>query len=486
MKTKELSEEKLLKLRQKREKEIAKWEKEKARPKKNYYLVYLVFIICIIYATDEIASQIGTLMKTEIANGLFAKYGESSVGVLDIVSVLTVPFQALALFYKPLADRLGRKLFLIINTFGMSFAMLVIFLSDNIILYFIGAVTVQFFIPHDMHVVYIMESAPAKHRARIYSVIKFLANMSVMLIPLLRKLLMENASQWRNVYLIPAVVGIVTCGIALLFARETDAFIDSRLNYLRMTDEERAELKAKKDAENAQGGLVPALKFAMKHKQLRWLYIVGAIANMGFLLTLNYQVILSYGYAENYVAQGLFASLGEEVMNAVSVGPVTEALFMFPVGCAVSQVIMGFISDGKGGRKAAAMVTAFDCLVTFILFAVGAKMAWSPYIVGFLCGACIGSYYSTNDVIIMMIGESAPTNLRSSIMSAEFVVVALGVVVSFGIGLPLVTYFGNSFMDTVAFALTVPGFIGALIALALKTHDTKGVDLDKITGSEWD
>ncbi len=485
MKTKESSAEKLLRKQQKREKEIAKWEKEKARPKRNYYLVWLIFIICIIYATDEIASQIGTLMKTEIANDLFAKYGESSVGVLDILSVLTVPFQALALFYKPLADRWGRKLFLIINTFGMSFAMLVIFLSGNIVLYFIGAITVQFFIPHDMHVVYIMESSPSKHRGRIYSSIKFLANMSVMLVPLLRRLLMENASEWRNVYFIPAVVGIITCGIALLFARETDAFIDSRIAYLKLTDEERAELKNKKDTENAQGGLLPALKFALKHKQLRWLYIVGALANTGFLLTLNYQVILSYGYAESFINQGLFASLGDEVMNAVSIGPVTEALFMFPVGCAVSQVIMGFISDSKG-RKAAAMVTAFDCLVTFLLFYIGSKMAWNPYIVGFFCGACIGSYYSTNDVIIMMIGESAPTNLRSSIMSAEFVVVALGVVVSFGVGLPLVTVLGNSFMGIVAFALTVPGFIAALIAMALKTHDTKGIDLDKVTGAEWD
>ena len=128
-----------------REKEIRKWEKEKARPKKNMYFVYLVFIIALIYATDEIASQIGTLMKTEIANDLFSKYGESSVGLLDILSVLVVPFQALGLLYRPLADRWGRKKFLIINTFGMSLAMLIIFLSGNLFVYFIGAVLVQFF-----------------------------------------------------------------------------------------------------------------------------------------------------------------------------------------------------------------------------------------------------------------------------------------------------------------------------------------------------
>ena len=88
MNTKALSPEKLRKIQVKREKEIAKWEKEKARPKRNNYFIYLVLIISIIYATDEIASQISTLMKTEIANDLFSKFGESSVGILDILSIL--------------------------------------------------------------------------------------------------------------------------------------------------------------------------------------------------------------------------------------------------------------------------------------------------------------------------------------------------------------------------------------------------------------
>lgn len=484
MKTKEFSAEKLLKQQKKREKEIAKWKKEKARPKKNYYFAYLVLIICIIYATDEIASQISTLMKTEIANDLFAKFGESSVGLLDILSILVVPFQALGLLYRPLADKWGRKKFLIINTFGMSFAMFVVFLSGNLVMYFIGACMIQFFIPHDMHVVYIMESSPAKNRARIYSVIKFFANMSVMLVPVLRRLLMADSSQWRNVYLVPAIVGIVTSLIALMFAREPDTFIDSRLRYLKMSDEERQAQAAQKKAEDAQGGLIPALRFAMKHRQLKWLYITSAIANLGFIGTINYQVIMSYGYAENYFGKGLFASL-EAALESVSIGDVTTALFMFPVGCAVSQVIMGFICDSKG-RKAAAVTTAFNGLLFFILFSVGSSIAFNPYVVGFCCGAFIGSYYSTNDVIIMMIGESSPTNLRSSTMSAQFIVTAVGVAVSYIVSLPLITVLGNSVTGIVSFALLVPGFIAALICLIRKTNETKGIDMDTVTGCEWD
>lgn len=483
MKAQPMTPEKLKKLQLRREKEILKWEKEKSKPKKSYYFAYLVFIITLIYATDEIASQIGTLMETEIANDLFAKFGESSVGLLNILGIFVVPFQALGLLYRPLADRWGRKTFLIINTFGMSLALLVIFLSNNLILYFIGACMVQFFIPHDMHVVYIMESSPTDHRGKVYSSIKFIANMSVMLVPLLRRLLMTEASEWRLVYFIPAVVGLITSFIALLTARETDSFIESRLRYLRMTDEER--LTEQKHSQNSQGGLIPALKFAMKHKQLRWLYITSSLANLGFIGTINYQVIMSYGYAQNYVKEGLFAKLGEEVMNAVSIGPVTAALFMFPVGCAVSQVIMGFISDSKG-RKAAAITTATNCLLAFIGFTVGSNMALNPYIVGFLCGAFVGSFYSTNDVIIMMIGESSPTNLRSSAMSAQFIVTAVGVAISYVIGLPLITIIGNSITGIVSFALLVPGFIAALITLVSKAHDTKGINMDTVTGCEWD
>ncbi len=456
-----------------RQRRIEQWERQLARPKTNLYPFYLVLILSLIYLVDEVASQIGMLMKTEIANDLFARFGSSSVGALEILGAVGMPFQILGLLYRPLADKWGRKPFLVINTFGMSIALLLIYLSDSVWMYFLGACLVQFFIPHDMHVVYIMETTSPKHRAKIYSVVKFVATMGVMLVPLLRRLLMENAGQWRNVYAIPAVLGLVTGFAALLLARETDAFIEARLRSLRGAAEKTA-------APAPQGGLLPALKFAMKHRQLRWLYITAALANIGFIGTLNYQVILSYGFAE-----GLYGSFGEAAMNAVSLGPVTAALLLYPVGCAASQLIMGFVSDHKG-RKAAAITMAANCLAAFLGFFFGARMGMEPHLVGLLCGCCIGSYYGLNDVIIMMVGESAPTGLRSSAMSAQFIVTALGAVVSYGMGLPVMAIFGNQVTGILSFCLLVPGFVLALATLWRCTGDTKGIDLDTVTGLEWD
>ncbi len=460
------------------QREIRKWQRELSRPRTNLYPVYLVFIISLIYTVDEVASQIGMLMKTEIANDLFARFGSSSVGALEILGAIGMPFQILGLAYRPLADRFGRKPFLVINTFGMSLALLIIYLSDSVWAYFVGACLVQFFIPHDMHVVYIMETTTPKHRAKIYSTVKFVATMGIMLVPMLRRLLMENAAQWRNVYLIPALMGLVTSGIALLFARETDAFISVRLRWLTMSEQER--LAEKRSAKASQGGVFTALKFAMGHRQLRWLYITAALANLGFIGTLNYQVILSYGFAG-----GMFGNFGTDAMNAVSLGSVTQALLLFPVGCALSQLVMGFVSDHKG-RKPAAILVAANSVLAFLGFFLGARYGMHPYLVGLLCGACIGSYYALNDVIIMMVGESSPTHLRSSTMSAQFIVTALGGVVSFGVGLPVLSLCGNQVMGVLSLCLLVPGFLAALVTLWKRTGDTKGIDLETVTGCEWD
>ena len=479
MKQKTLTAEKKIKLQQKKQRELNYWKKQQARPKGNFYFWYVVLIIGLIYAVDEIASQIGGLMQTEIANDFFDS--DSAVTLLGLLQVIAIPFQIIGILYRPLADRFGRKIFLVINTFGMSVAMLTVFLSQNVIMYFFGACLIMFFIPHDMHVVYIMETAPSKSRAITYSVIKFFANMSVLLIPVLRRVLMENAGQWRRVYLIPAAVGIAVSLFALFRARETDAFIESRIRYLSMSEEELEAEKQMKSAQDSQGGVIDALKFGFRHKQLRWIFICFALAGIGVIGSLNYQAILTHGYA-----MSIHGSNVKEFLDTVSVNEVSKALTLYPIGMAVSQVIMGFISDKKG-RKAAAITVAANCVISFVLFFLGARFnLLTPSIIGFFCGAFVGSYYSTNDVLIMMASESAPTNLRSSTTAAQTVVGFAGYSVAFILNMVLALIFGDGIIGIVALCLLVPSFAITLYALIKKTHDTKGIDLDTVRGDEWD
>lgn len=48
MKQKQLTHQQLEKKALRKQKEIAKWEKEKTKPKKGYYIIYLVFIVSLI------------------------------------------------------------------------------------------------------------------------------------------------------------------------------------------------------------------------------------------------------------------------------------------------------------------------------------------------------------------------------------------------------------------------------------------------------
>ena len=456
--------------------EIARRERQLTKPRGKWYFPYLLLIIALVYVTDEIASQIGTLMKTEIANDMLSRFGQSSVGALDILSMISVPFLALGIVYKPLSDRFGRKPFLVLNTFGMAAGLLIVYLSRSIPAYVVGACVIQFFVPHDMQAVYIMEVSPDKHRAKIYSAVKCVAMLGVMVIPLLRHLLMHATAQWRRVYLIPALVGVVTAFAALLLAKETDAFNRSRIHYLRGETQENGTA--------AQGGILPALRFVWKHRQLRWLFIALACSETGYMLTIDYEVIMTYGYAGHFMRNGLFPTL-ENAVESAGVHEITAALFLFPVGCALGQLIPGFIADRKS-RKAAALCASLASVVLLLGFMLGASFGAPPYLVGFLAGACIGSFWSNIDTITMMAGESAPTALRSSILAAANLATGIGIGVAYGVTLPLLTILGNSTAGIVILCAAVPGLVAAFTILATKTHDTRGVDLSTVKGNEWD
>ncbi len=458
------------------DKEIARRQKQLGKSGVKYYFLYLFFIISIIYITDEVASAIGTFMKTEIANDLMAKYGEASVGKLNIITVLSFPIMALGVLYKPLADRFGRKPFLVLNTFGMCLGLLVIYLTNSLTGYIIGSVLTQFFITHDMQVVYIMESAPPKHRAKIYSSIKCIAMLGVLFIPMLRKMLLDNTSQWRRVYLAPALIGMAVSFAAIFLARETDAFNSERIRTLQGKGEKKS------DTEN--GGIIKALKYGFKHKQIRWLFLALVFSETGYILTTDYQAIMTYGFANTALSNGLFDTL-KQATESVGVNEVTTALFFYPVGCAISQLIPGFISDKKG-RRVSAIAMSASALVLFLAFWLGAEHGMSPSLVGFLCGGSVGTFWANIDTISLMAGESTPTGIRSSMLSAIYLPLGIGIGVSFGVSLPLESILGNSKIGIIAFALAIPGLLADFLILTSKVRETNGIDLKTVDGSEFE
>lgn len=457
--------------REKEQRELRKWEKEKARPKRRFYIWYLLLIITIAYMVDEITTQMAFQMQSEIAIGLF----NDRMSIMGLASILTLPIMILNIFYKALSDKYGRKIFMAVNTAGMGVGLFLVFFAGKmggiggIAMYLAATALINFMIPNDTQVIYLMETAEENKRGTYYALTKFFATLSVMTIPVMRNIFMgSDITRWYYVYLVPALIGIAAAVMCWFCLRETDVFLDSRIAWLKMTDREREAFINQKDKmAAAQGGVGKAFAFAFSHKQLRWLFIIVGIWGLGSIGVAYYSRIMA---------------------NYFSTQEVTSALLMYPVICAVMYLFNGTLGD-KLGRKKVVLGMSVAALVSYALFFTGCNLRWSPSIVGLLVGAYTGSFYSAGDnLITLMTGESAPTNMRASVMSAQGVVNMISKMLSALIPtiVLLVTADNYSVLGWVCLFGSVPFMFFSILLLMLKVGDTSHVNLDTVQGDEWD
>ena len=460
------------KRRMREARELVRREKQLRARSGQYYMVYLFMVLSLIYIVDEIASTISIQFQSNIINEFFVQnmgmeYGEG-LSLFSALGFITYPVTLLIVFYRPLADRFGRKPFLIINTFVMGLGLFLVYLSDNIYVYMIGGSLMGFMVSHDMQCVYILECSNEKNRARNYALIKAVAILGTLLIPLLRETLMQNQSgRWHLVYLVPAILGFLLSFIALLFAKETDTFLVNRVRYLKTPLEEREKQSAQEKNSNAQGGIVNAVKFAFKHRQLRFLMLACCFYYSASLATATYNTVMKES-----------AGMTEEA--------ITMALYLYPVGNALMTFIAGLVSD-RFGRKITIIAMSCSAVVCYSLFIAGAMFGFTPLIIGFAIGGFMGSYWGAGDTIGgIMFSESSPTNLRSSVTVINTLLNGLIGGLATIVTIVLVPLIPKEAFGYMYLVLTIPGLVGAIIIIWKYIGETKGLDLKKVTGTEWD
>jgi len=454
------------------QKELAARKKDLAKPLPKLYLYYLFMVVSLAYVVDEIASNICNQFQSNIVNEFFVenmgmKYGAGLTLYQIIGAAASLPL-LLVLFYKPLADKFGRKPFLVFNTFMMCVGLFIIYLSKNIYVFVIGSTIITFFVTHDVHVIYIMEVAPDKQRATIYSLSKGIAVLGTLLVPWMRSIFMGNdSSRWHYVFLVPAALGFLVSFLTLLTARESTTFLRHRIEYLEKSDEQREADAVLDRALHAQGGIKAGFAFSFKHKQMRNLMIVCFFFLIASIATSTYQTVMTES-----------ALMSED--------EVTMAFYLYPVGNAIFTIMTGFISD-KWGRRPSAITMTSVAIIAYALFFAGSLVSFPPMAMGFLAGSFVGSYWSAGDTIgSIMVGESAPTNLRSSCSTVEAVMFSVGGMIGQGLAMLFQLFTPERYLGLLYFLLAIPEMVTALILLMKNVGETKGIDLDTVTGEEWD
>ena len=453
------------------EKELAKRKKQMQKSRPRGYLVYLLVVLSIVYIVDEVTSAMGTSMQSEVVTEFFVQGRgmEFNTG-LAAFTAMSAPLYSMMIlmpFYKSLADKYGRKLFLVINTVGMGVGMGICMSATGPLVYLLGMLVINFVMYNDMQVMYVMECAPEKHRAKLTSLTKAVALLGVTLIPILRDVFMGNdGSQWRKVFMIPAMVAVVV-GIAAIFLMdETPVFVARRAAYLEMSDEERSAKAAKdrKAAEEGKGGVGKALKFIVKHKQIR----AVALCAMVFMFSTGVT-----GYYESIMKTG-----------GMTTAEVTRAMYFIPFCNALMTAVGGFITDAIGRKKSAILLSTV-AFVGLIVFVLASNMGMPPAVVGISYGFFIGGLWSVSDMLcLIMAGESSPTYLRASVLGSMSLLVGIG-----SMGSSIAIMVGMLFVESIgllSLCVCGPFMLLALILLITRVNETKGVDLNTVTGAEWD
>lgn len=454
--------------------EVKELEKRKLQLNRNRpkgYLVYLLVVLSVVYIVDEITSAMGGSMQSEVVTEFFVKNMgmEYNTGLAAFTAMGAPVYSVMILmpFYKSLADRYGRKLFLVINTIGMGIGLGICMSANGPLVYILGMLVINFVMYNDMQVIYVMECAPEKHRAKLTSLTKAVALLGVTLIPFLRDVFMGNdGSQWRKVFLIPAIVGLVVGVAAIFLMDETPVFIAKRIDYLSMSDEDRASKAAadKKAADESKGGVGQALKFIFRHKQIRAVAICAMVFMSATGVTSYYESIMKTG--------------------GMDTAQVTQAMYYIPFCNALMTAIGGFMTDGLGRKKSATILSiiAFVGLGAFVL---SANFGLSPIIVGISYGFFIGGLWSVADMLTLIIsGESSPTHLRASVLATMSMMGGMGSGIS-GIAITV----GMLFVDSIgllSLCVCAPFMLFAIVLLLTQVHETKGIDLNTVTGAEWD
>ena len=107
----------------KRVTELEKRKKQLEKSTSKGYFVFLIAMLALIYIVDELTSNISSSIQPEVITDFFVmRQGiDFNIGLSNL-ALMSLPANIIILilpFYKALADRLGRRLFLFINTIGM-------------------------------------------------------------------------------------------------------------------------------------------------------------------------------------------------------------------------------------------------------------------------------------------------------------------------------------------------------------------------------
>lgn len=315
------------------------------------------------------------------------------------MSRMMLPFYLIGMltpFVRSYADIVGRKVMLFINVALLAVGSVICMLADSLIIYLLGNGILILGYSLDIHMIYIVDMLPANRRATVRGICGGTAMAAAMCIPLMRSLVANRSGHgWQEIYVVGIAGGVVILVCMGIYMVVRSAAGQGSCGGDEIQENETATNETLIKRESVKDGNIHFIQtLGALCKQNRTKALLISICAVG-LATAGIQY-----YNEPLLA---FGGMSEKNVNLVLVWQPMTALAV--------NVITGIAAD-RTRREYVVAAGITLSLVSGCVFIIGAGRMASPVLMGILWGSMSGSYYSSEELINMMVMESAAPEVR--------------------------------------------------------------------------
>lgn len=363
-------------------------------------IISISALIILIQFIDSYCTEIfGRTQSLSVTTFLIDARGMSADEGVAYMSRMMLPFYLIGMltpFVRSYADIVGRKVMLFINVALLAVGSVICMLADSLIIYLLGNGILILGYSLDIHMIYIVDMLPANRRATVRGICGGTAMAAAMCIPLMRSWVVNRSGHgWQEIYVVGIAGGVVILACMGIYMVVRSAAGQGSCGGDEIQENETATNETSIKTESVKDGkihFIQTLGALCKQNMTRALLI--SICAVG-LATAGIQY-----YNEPLLA---FGGMSEKNVNLV--------LVWQPVTALAVNVITGIAAD-RTRREYVVAAGIVMSLVSGCVFIIGAGRIASPVLMGILWGCMSGSYYSSEELINMMVMESAAPEVR--------------------------------------------------------------------------
>lgn len=418
---------------------------------KTFYPIYIkIMIICtFIFAmqfcdsfSTELFSKLQSLYTTDFL--IIGKHMDAE-NALSFVSLINFPFlliTALTPLGKALVDIWGRNKVYLLNICLLILGCILCIIAPTIYLFLLGNALVTFSCSLDIQYIYIVQEITPQYRATIRGITSGISALASMLLPTFRSLFIHHLHlSWRVLY----IIAIILCILLLILSAIQLVNVTPDQPHIKPNCISSKELAPAKNYSNCFSSIKQFFLSLLKQKKF---------CNYALLLLLlgSATAGISY-YNEPLLSFGI-----RDEMN------INQILFIQPIALFICSILFGILADRINRRFMLILCTICSCFFLPI-FCISANSSVSPIVPAIFWGLMYGSYFSSVNLLQLMIVELAPDDSTGKFSAIAVIIYGFGD----AIGILFTSLLVVPFHITVAkLATTLPVLIISLVILISK------------------